>query len=575
MPTAAPAPVSVPRRRGPAFSTRMLLSQLAVVVFIVLLTAGIYSWFTYQQLAAEVGAKSLAVAQSLAVDATLRSAVTDESGTDDPPQAAVLVNGTVQKFAEDVRQRTGALFVVVTDKAGFRLAHPNPQELGKPVSTSPEEALAGREVTVQQVGTLGASVRSKVPVWSPDGGRVVGEVSVGYSMDDVFDSLRRSVVPIAGVALAALGIGLAASALLTRRLRALTLGLEPEEIGELVQDQEVVLHGVEEGVLGIAPDGRITVCNVKASRLLGLDAGAVGKTAVEAGLPAAVLGLMETPAVEGLPVQLVVDQAVLVVSARKVARGKADLGWVLMVRDQTDVQALSRQLDAVGALSTALRAQRHEFANRLHTVSGLLDIGDTGAAADYLRRTLETGPLKYPVQHADRLQDTYLQAFVGAKSAQAAERGVLLRIGEETAIRGQLTDPQNTTAVLGNLIDNAVSAAIRSGRDNPWVEIELLGDGADLHLTVSDSGDGIAENVDDPFAEGATASGGPEGGPVLGRGEGLGLTLSRQIARLGGGDVWIISSGRPGGPGAVFGARLPGVISPDPVRGPRRKVKNG
>lgn len=545
----------------------MLVLQLTVVVVVVILTAGVYGWLSYQRLSAEIGSKSLAVAQSLAVEDTVRRELGAGAVAEATPASSALRMGPVQQLAESLRDRTDALFVVVTDRDGMRWSHPNPAELGRPVSTSPDAALSGQEITVQEVGTLGPSVRSKVPVWSTDGRTIVGEASVGFSTRDVLTGLQTAILPILGVASIALALGAAGTTLLSRRLRTHTLGLEPAEIGELVQDQAVVLYGVAEGVIGIAEDGHVTVCNDKARRLLGLEETA-GRSLDELGLPPRVLALLESGNADGeQSVQMMVNESVLIMTARKVVRGRRELGWVLMVRDRTDVEALSRQLDAVGALSTALRAQRHEFANRLHAVSGLLTIGRPGEAATYLQETLKSGPLKYPVDFSGKLEDTYLQAFIGAKGLRAAEMGVPLRLGESTLISGSVSDPQNVTTVLGNLIDNAVAAAVRGVCVDRWVEVELLSEAGTLFITVADSGDGLqTREVEAPFTEGYSTfpgDAGPANQAQIGQGEGLGLALCRQIARSRGGDVWVISTGRPGGPGAVFCARLPQVLNPN------------
>lgn len=556
-------------KSGMAFSTKMLVLQLTVVVMVVILTAGVYGWLSYQRLSAEIGSKSLAVAQSMAVEDSVRRELGAGSAAASTPANTRLRTGAVQQLAETLRSRTDALFVVVTDRYGMRWSHPNPAELGRPVSTSPDAALSGQEITVEEIGTLGPSVRSKVPVWSADGRAVVGEVSVGFSTRDVLTGLQTAILPILGIAAVALAFGAAGTMLLSRRLRTHTLGLEPSEIGELVQDQAVVLYGVVEGVIGIAEDGHVTVCNDKARRLLGLEETS-GRTLSELGLPPRVLALLEPGnADDQRSVQMMVNDSVLIMTARKVVRGRRKLGWVLMVRDRTDVEALSRQLDAVGALSTALRAQRHEFANRLHAVSGLLNVGRPAEAASYLQETLKSGPLKYPVDFAGRLEDTYLQAFIGAKALRAAEVGIPLRLGESTLITGTVADPQNVTTVLGNLVDNAVTAAVRGASRDRWVEVELLSEDATLYITVADSGDGLqADDREAPFTEGYSTSTAADGRDAargtndqeFGQGEGLGLALSRQIARSGGGDVWVVSPGSPGGPGAVFCARLPQVL---------------
>lgn len=550
---------SLKRPRRLAFSTEMLLLQLGVLLFVVVATAAVMTWLTYQGFTQEVESRALAVAQSVAADTDVRAAVVQISAAPTVPSNAELRTGPIQAIGESIRTRTNALFVVITDHNGIRLSHPNPALLGREVSTSPDAALSGKEVTEEATGTLGPSVRAKVPIWDDGGTAVVGEVSVGFSNTAVAAGALGAITPIVLSVLGALLIGALASTFLTRRLRKLTLGLEPEELSTLVQDQEVVLHGVAEGVIGVSASGRVTVCTAKARRLLRLG-DVTGRQFSSLSIPQPIPRLLEDlEAGRRATVQVVVGPSVLLVSARRVTRGASDLGWVLTVLDRTQVEELSRQLGAVGALSAALRIQRHEFANRLHTAFGLLSIGHVDEAAAFLQQTLETGPLKYPVEHLDRLQDPYLQAFAGAKGSEASERGVLLRIGDNTLVRGSVTDPQDITTVLGNLIDNAVEAAVASGRPNPWVEIELLSEADTLHLVVADSGDGVAGNPDLPFKEGHSTRRTGENSP---HGQGLGLPLSRGIARNRGGDVWLASAGEPGSGGAVFCARLPHVLDP-------------
>jgi two-component system CitB family sensor kinase len=567
----------------------VLLLQLAVVTAIVLLTSAVFATIAVQRLAREAESTALAVAQSVASDADVREqvALLSVDGTEIDQEA--LAGGALQRTAVAAQQRTGALFVVVTDDRGVRLAHPDPSRIGERVSTSPDAALRGEEVVAWERGTLGDSARAKVPIYAPgvsagvasevsgSAADVVGEVSVGYAPTRVYDTLVQDALPVVGVAVLALALGVVASVLIRRRLDRATLGLQPEELSTLVQNQQAVLGGVGEGVLAVSREGVVTVCNDQAARLLGLDAGAVvGEPLDGLDLPEGLVALLGSSGrlddVEAIPAgtpvgtttdtTLVVDHHVLLVDVRPVSRDGVDLGRVAVVRDRTAVEALTRRLDAVGAMTTALRAQRHEFANRLHALSGMLELGRAEQARAYLADVLDHGPLRYPVAHADRLTEPYLQAFLGAKGVEAAERGVLLKLGPETLVTGSVVEPGDVTTVLGNLVDNAVRAAV-AGRVTPaWIEVEVLDDGTDLHLSVMDSGDGVADagQLFDRGPHGADV----EADPARVHGLGFGLPLSRDIARRRGGDVWL---GSPGGAGhgAVFCAKLVGAVSSEAV----------
>ena len=591
------------RRAGLDFARRTLVLQLLVVLVVVGIATVAYGLLSSSENREEAQATALAIARTAAEDPALRAAVTAETADPATASAADLADGPVQRTAEAVRERTGALFVVVTDDRGLRLAHPDVSELGQRVSTDPTVALAGREEVTWATGTLGESARAKVPVRaladaSADGGgasgddRVVGEVSVGFAAATVRDSIGVDVAAIAVVALLALGVGAVASGILSRRLARLTLGLQPSELAGLVQDQAAVLSGVGEGVLGIGPDGRVTVCNPRAAELLGL-VDPVGRTLADLGV-APVLrdavaaarartgagsasGVAGAPAAGSASLRAVVDDRLLFVDVARVDRDGRDLGTVMVLRDETDIEAMSRRLTAVTAMSTALRVQRHEFANRLHVVRGLVATGRVDEADGYLAGVLEQGPVAFPTVDAGLVDEPYLQAFLGAKAMEAEERGVALRVGPGTLVRGILVRPEEVTTVLGNLVDNAVHAAVRGSRADRWVEVEALDDGADLHLAVSDSGDGLAASdagrvfqrrPDD--VDGAAEALAAGGGADPAHGLGFGLPLVRDIARRDGGDVWVAD---PGGPppdaesGAVLCARLAGVVEP-PDDGP-------
>ncbi len=542
-------------RIDPRLATQVLVLQFAVVALTLVIAFGMFAVYDHQRLRTDYGIRALDIARVLAAAPVVRSSVAGYDEQTVPLSTAELSNGPLQVIATSVQRRTDVLFVVITNDKGLRLAHPDVNELGKPTSTDPSGALSGREEVLHETGTLGPSVRAKVPVFAPDSEHVVGEVSVGVSTKAVHEQLWRNVRTLSVLGVGALLVAAIGSVLLARRWRSLTLGLRPAEMAEMVRGQAAVLHGIGEGVVAADADWRTTFVNEEACRLLDIS-DEPGRPIAGIGLTPRVLAVFR--AADPTPTLATVGERIVVVSARPVTRDGRNLGTVLVVRDRTDVESLTRQLDAVQLMSTALRAQRHEFANRLHLLNGLLQVGHTEEAAQYVEELLGTGPLGASVPGIDAVTDPYLQAFLAAKAAAAREAGVTLTIGENTWVAGRLALPVDVTTVLGNLVDNAIDATREAG-DVKEVEVELVQENSTLFITVADSGPGVEPTfVDQLFVEGTTTK--PDSGIPGGRG--IGLALSRQLSRGLGGDLTVSSLGGPDARlcGAEFIARLPGVM---------------
>ncbi|MCF8590183.1 ATP-binding protein [Gordonia liuliyuniae] len=525
---------------------------LQIVVLVVSLAVG-FGWHISKlddDMRTEHAERALAVSRAVAGDPDVRRILGTLQGRE--LDAATLASGVLQREAVDIAQRTGVLFVVIANADGIRVAHPDPDEIGEHVSTDPSQVLDGEDVINIDRGTLGESVRGKAPV-RDDQGRLIGFVSTGISTQRVADATHRDIVVTIGLATAALAIGVVGSVLIARRWRRLTLGLEPDDLVDLVGEQRAVLHSLADGVLAIDERGRLRLINDRARELLDVDA-PVDTGVDDLGLTSRIRRVLQTPHHE--PIAATVGDRVVVVSSHRVDADGRDLGMVLSVIDRTDIENLTRELDAVRIMSEALRAQRHETANRFHVLAGLLRQGDIDEAVAYLAEVTGSAG-RSGLAGLENIAEPHLHAFLDAKAVLARERGVALTLGPQTWVAGTLRSSVAATTVVGNLLDNAVDAAATGPAGA--VEVELLTDGATLWVTVADTGDGIAfEDPDDVFAEGVSSKG---GGSAPG-GRGMGLALARQICQRYGGDVRIAD---PGGPRTssrtVFVADLPDAMT--------------
>jgi two-component system CitB family sensor kinase len=254
--------------------------------------------------------------------------------------------------------------------------------------------------------------------------------------------------------------------------------------------------------------------------------------------------------IQGKDQVVLTDEHYLTVNRMPVTLAGRPHGAVVTLRDRTELSGLLRELDSVTSLTDALRAQQHEFSNRMHTVAGLLELGETEEALQYLT-DLSGAEAAFAESVRARIAPSVLVGLILAKAAVAGERGVELELTEDTWLGDTPDKVQALTTILGNLIDNAFDAVSGPGVDpgKPGrVLVSIVEDDDGITVRVADNGPGIpagaAEHV---FIDGFTTK--PDTGTMR---RGLGLALvHRLVQRLGG------SISATEGPGAVFTARLP------------------
>lgn len=107
------------------------------------------------------------------------------------------------------------------------------------------------------------------PVFGEDG-RVVALVSVGITIRAISAELRQRLISLAVVAAVVLAVGMVGSYLVSARLRRQTRGVAPDELRQMFDYYEAILHAVREGLLILDRTGRVVLCNDAARDLLDL-----------------------------------------------------------------------------------------------------------------------------------------------------------------------------------------------------------------------------------------------------------------------------------------------------------------
>ncbi|WP_221354242.1 sensor histidine kinase [Streptomyces beigongshangae] len=570
--------------RRQTLAGEMLVLQLAIVVVVLLAVAAVslaQSEATFDRVE---GRRVMALAEQLAANPLTRSQIVRSA----PQQAlAPLVNST--------QTQSGVTSVTVADAHGRIVSSTDPTAIGAPLPLGEGAAegrgwsgpltLGGSRELVAQVPVLGAAQHNL--------GRHLGTVMIGEADPTAWQRLSGASSYLLAYLGIASGLGLVGSWLLARRVKRQTLGLEPREIAGLAEHREAMLYGIAEGVIALDPQHRLTLVNDMGRRLLGLPADCVGRSLAELGIEGRLRDVLVGDRTDrdgaaggekddedrggsedeggsgsgdrggsgggGERDEVVVRHGrVLVMNRMTVVKDGRPLGSVTTLRDRTELARLEREIGSFRSSAELLRAQAHEFANQLHTISGLIQIGEQDEVVRYVRG-LSRRRQSLDVTLSRRVRDTAVAALLTAKSSLAAERKVSLRISDATAL-DRLTpeDAADVATVVGNLVDNAVDAACAAaagraaedgtpGGHEAWVEVELRQDASSVEIVVRDSGPGVApELAREVFSHGFTTKAAQEGE------RGIGLALTRLVCERHGGEISVTNTRD----GAMFTARM-------------------
>lgn len=462
-----------------------------------------------QTLLHHIGRQSLAVARTVAELPEVREWVGH-------PQGAAYI----QPLAERIRRRTGFDFVVVMDSHSIRYSHPEPDRIGASFVGGDEgRALRGEEYISQGVGTLGPSQRSFAPIRDTTG-EVVGAVSVGGLMPHVEGMLAPfiesvSLALLMGVLLGALGAGLLAG-----HIKGTLLGMEPREIADALYGREAILQSVREGVIAVDHFGRITLVNDVAKDHLERGDEVIGQEISTVLANTRLLEVLKSGRPEYDQKQLIGRTHVVTNRVPMVVQGKV-IGAVATFRDQSEVSRLAEELSGVRSYIEALRVQAHDFSNKLHTISGLLQLGSYSDAIEYIH-SAQTIRSDLDALVSPRIMDQGIAAIIIGKIGRAHELGITLTLTEESTLEALEPDiRQSLMVVIGNLLDNALESLLLESRIGACVSLLVKQGETNIIVVVTDNGGGIAEHIRERVFE-------PGFSTKSGRGRGLGLHLVKQ-----------------------------------------------
>ena len=482
----------------------------------------------------EIGHRAMAIARTVAQLQEVQENLSKPEGSK-----------VIQPLAERIRIATGVEYIVIFNMERIRYSHPYLDRIGTLFKDGDEgPSLQRKEYLSQAVGVIGPSVRAFVPVLAEEGTRQVGVVAVGILVPTIRDIISTLKIQLYSSLLVGLALGILGSFYLASNIKKNMFSLEPNEIARMLEERVAIFQAMDEGVVAVDIENRITVINEKACRIAGITRNVLGVHLKDLEV-FCVLADLPDARDPSETTELLLNQTWVLINFLPVKVKDLVVGQAITIKDKTDVRKMAEELTGVKTFIEALRVQNHESLNKLHTIAGLIQLNKAQEAMDYVYKVTEE---QQEVTRflSQRINNPSVAGLLLGKYNRGKELKVEVFFDPDSSL-GELPeslDSNALTIILGNLLENAMEAVV--GKELCEVHCRIKQEETELILSVEDTGGGIPIEIQVKIFQWGFSTKGTGN-------RGIGLPLVKQTVERLGGTLELES----GNWGTRFGVKIP------------------
>lgn len=448
-------------------------------------------------------------------------------------------NDSINQVVEPIRAIHNADYIIVLDQNRIRHSHPVPSMIGA-VSAGNDEnaAFAEHTYTTKAQGEAGTIIRTFVPILDENHTQV-GVVIAGFILPtfwEVLTSLNSEIYLTTALSLLFGGSG---AVMLARHIKKKMFHLEPEEISKMLVERTETFNAMEEGFITIDSDERITVFNKKAKQMFNIEENIIGKKIHDVFPDMDFSEVLQTDTAF-YNKEISIENMILLRSHIPIKVNSSIVGAVAIFQDLTKMKQLAEELTGVKAFVSALRVQNHEHINKLHTIAGLIQLGNSDQALDYvLQQTDEQSELIRFL--SKNIKADSVSGLLLSKIRRGKELGINVIINRRSTLTSfpKGLDHHDFVIILGNLIENAFDSFNETKNEEREIFISIEESDHLLTILVDDNGSGISpHDLKSIFDEGFSTK--------QGKNYGIGLHLVKQTINHGNGLIDVESKPEEG-----------------------------
>ena len=415
---------------------------------------------------------------------------------------------------------------------GKRLYHSSHELIGTVYDGTTPDFVTNSEgyYTTTDNGPSGTQRRSYAAIYD-ENGDYIGFVMAIMLMKNVKAEVFQIFLTFTLITIVAILMELLISAELSGKIKESLLGYEPDVFTSMFRMRDNILESLDEGIVAVNNNGDVQFANKSAVKILtsgGREDELIGKNISDLTEDVPALNLLYSPDTK---VSVSSGDDNILIDTIPVKENDEVVGAIGILHDRKEYTKLMEDLTGTRYLVDSMRANNHDFTNKLHVILGLIQMEMYSEATSYIQNiTMVQRETISKVMNC--VNEPAVAALLIGKIARASELNVrfILREGCYYSPADIHLPSELLVTVIGNLIDNAFEAMNSMSYDG---QKELLfgmfsKPGA-LLITTDDTGTGIAEeHIEHIFENGFSTKG---------AGRGTGLYQVKTITENAGGSI--------------------------------------
>ena len=423
---------------------------------------------------------------------------------------------TVSHYLDTLKGTLDDIDVIsVVDKQNIRIYHSNRELIGTQYTGNlPDFSDKNRSYyAVNEQGPSGSQRRAYAAVYNEDG-EYIGVVMAIMLMKNIKTEITQMLLIFLVITVVAVLIELTVAVKLSKTVKKSLMGYEPDVFTVMYKMRDNILETLEEGIIATDINGNIQFINESAARMLSdrKQTELVGKS-IEIFGDEKISRSVKSEKKE-LNIRLTNQDVIL--DRVPIKEDGNTVGSILVLHNRAEYTKLMEDLSGTRYLVDSMRANNHDFINKLHVILGLIQMGRNKEASEYITN-LTTVQQSFIHRIMKNIEDPNVCALLIGKYSRSAELDVTFSIEKDSCLRREdISLPSgDIVTIIGNLIENALDALNSTNKFPKNLTVGIYTQPHAMIINVDDTGTGISDNIKNKLFENGFSTKGNDRGTGL------------------------------------------------------------